>query len=86
MSKAQRLITTLLTVNAVLLAGLLWVQVAAHPIFAEVAYAQSPNAGLQRDRMMRQLADIQKAAQATQKVLETGYVRVVVVQAPPKKR
>ena len=86
MSKLQRLITTLLTVNAILLAGLLWVQLAARPIFAEVAYAQSPNAGLQREQMMRLLVDVRKAAQATQKVLESGYVRVVVVQAPAKKR
>ena len=36
--------------------------------------------------LTRQLADIRKATQATQKVLETGHVRVVVVLPPPKKR
>lgn len=86
MDKHRRLFTTLLTVNAILLAGLLWVQLADKPIFAEVAYAQSPNAGLQREQMMRLLIDVRKAAQATQKILESGYVKVVVVQPPPKKR
>ena len=90
MSRGQRIIASLLTVNAVLLGGLLWVQIAEKPVFAESAYAQRggqlPNAGAQRDLMIQQLTQIQQATQATQKVLESGTVKVVITQPPKTKK
>lgn len=85
MPKGQKPIAAMLTVNAALLAGLLWVQVASKPVLAESAYAQAPNAGLQREQIIRQLAEIEKSGQAIKKVLESGYVRIVVIQPPKKK-
>ena len=41
MSRAQRVISSLLSVNALLLAGLLWTQIADKPILARTAVAKA---------------------------------------------
>ena len=88
MSRHQRLMTTLLTVNAILLSGLLWVQVASRPLFAREAAAQQrnlPNAGAQRDVMTKLLNEIRKSSDATYKILKSGQIKVVVTQPTRKK-
>ncbi len=79
MSKGRKLIAVLLTVNALLLAALLWVQVAETPILARPALAQRqqlPNAGLQRDRMLATLEAIRKSVDETRTILKSGRVKV----------
>ena len=86
MSKGRRLIAVLLTVNALLLAALLWVQVAGTPILARPALAQRqqlPNAGLQRDRMIAMLDAIRKSSEETKNILKSGRVKVVPVAPSP---
>ena len=85
MSKGRRLIAVLLTVNALLLAALLWVQVAETPILARPALAQRqlPNAGLQRDRMIALLDAIRKSSEETKNILKSGRVKVVPVATSP---
>jgi type II secretory pathway component PulM len=87
MSRAQRTITSLLTVNALLLGGLLWVQIAERPILARQAMAQRslPNAGAQRDRMIRLLDEIRKSSADTKKLLEKGQIKVEVTKLPSSK-
>ncbi|MHC4140335.1 MAG: hypothetical protein ACYSUF_00150 [Planctomycetota bacterium] len=88
MSRAQRVIASLLTVNALLLAGLVWVQIAERPLLATPAVAQQrslPNAGGQRDQMVALLNEIRKTSEATRRVLETGRVRVEVVAPSTRK-
>ena len=89
MSKSQRLIASLLTVNAILMAGLLWVQVAARPILAESAYAQRnvlPNAGAQRSQMIGILTDIKRSVEDTNKTLKSGKVQVRLAQPTNSRR
>lgn len=91
MRKATYL-NVILTANAVLLGGLLWTHVAETPILAQSASAQVrtstppalkpgtgvPNAGMQRDAMIRALQDIQRSVESTRKLLESGGVTVEV--------
>ncbi|MHC4103160.1 MAG: hypothetical protein ACYSW1_20015, partial [Planctomycetota bacterium] len=82
MSKGRRLIAVLLTVNAVLLSALLWVQLAETPILARPALAQRqqlPNAGMQRERMLASLEAIRRSVDETRTILKTGRVKVVPV-------
>ena len=68
MSKGRKLTAVLLTVNALLLSALLWVQLAGTPILARPALAQRqqlPNAGLQRERMQATLEAIRKSLDET---------------------
>ena len=84
MSKAQRLITSLLTLNTLLLAGLLWTQIAETPIMAKTASAAQqrprlPNAGAQRQQMVVLLNEIRKSVESTKTTLESGRIKVEVV-------
>jgi len=88
-------LNVILTVNAVLLAGLLWTQVAEQPVLAETAVAQSrskpsadgkykgsyykPNAAQQRADQMKILEAIQKSVEAQTKLLSSGKVKVEVM-------
>lgn len=84
----------ILTVNAVLLAGLLWTQVAGKALLASTASAQSnasgapigrsgdammTNAAEQRQKMIETLKDIKTSIDATRKVVEGGKMKVEVV-------
>ena len=78
----------ILTVIAVLLSSLLWMQVAAKPLFAQGAEAQSTtrkaqssplsNAAADRAKMIAVLERMQKAVTSSQKLLESGKVKVQV--------
>ena len=84
MSKGRKLTAVLLTVNALLLAAILWVQVAETPFLARTALAQRqqlPNAGLQRERMIALLDAIRKSSEETKNILKSGRVKVVPVAA-----
>jgi hypothetical protein len=83
----------ILTVNAVLLAGLIWTQIAGHSGLAQNAAAQSTasggavnntgssmmvNAGEQRQRMLEALKEIKTSIDATRKAVEGGKFKVEV--------
>jgi hypothetical protein len=80
-------LNVVLTINAVLLAALLWSAVAGRPLFSTEAAAQSrtryaevpnvPNAGEQRAEMVAALKDLKQSVEATNRLLSSG-VRVVV--------
>ena len=82
-------LNVILTVNAVLMGGLLWTQVAATPMFATEAYAQKrsrlgppvptiPNAAVQRDRMLTGLRQVQRSVESISSLLRSGSVSVQV--------
>ena len=88
MNQGQRLIACLLTVIAVLLAGILWVQIADRPLLADRALAQSrtryvnpptiPNAAKQRERTIEALRTIQSTLDASARLLQSGQLEVTV--------
>jgi len=80
-------LNVILTVNAALLAGLLWTQVADRPVFAGSAAASSdtgsgppivPNAAEQRQKMIDELRTLRAAIDAQSKALSTGTLKVQV--------
>jgi hypothetical protein len=76
-------LNVILTVNAVLLAGLLWTQVVGRAPLAEQAAAQSTTGGFsnateQRQRMIDLLLEIKTSMDATRKVVESGKMKVEV--------
>jgi hypothetical protein len=88
-----RYLNGILTVNAVLLAGVLWTQVAGRGPLVQDAAAQSTaggaavarnadsvmtNAGEQRQRMIESLREIKVAVEATRKAVEGGKFKVEV--------
>jgi hypothetical protein len=80
-----RYLNVILTVNAILLAALVWTQVAGSPLLAEQAAAQKDRAGggmatagAQRLRMVEALKDVQRSVEASKRLLESGKVRVQV--------
>ena len=78
----------ILTVNAILLATMLWVQVADQPILAENAVAQRrtkppnqftfPNDAAQRQKLIEEMQKMSKSVEATRKLIESGKLRVEV--------
>jgi hypothetical protein len=81
-------LNVILTVNAVLLAGALWTQIAGGPVLTQSASAQSPggrdsgkgipDAGAQREKMIEALRDLKASVDASRKLLESGKLRVQV--------
>jgi hypothetical protein len=81
-------LNVILTVNAVLLTGLLWTQIASQPLLASTATAQSrtkqatapviPNAADQRNKMINALADLKRSVDAQRQLLESGKLKVYV--------
>jgi hypothetical protein len=80
-------LNVILTVNAVLLAGVLWTQLASRPLLAQSAEAQVavaagtpgiPNAGGQRDQMIRQLDRVNRNIESVARLVEAGRVKVEV--------
>jgi hypothetical protein len=79
----------ILTVNAVLLGALVWGQLAARPVLAQSAAAQTSggsssqgamiNAAEQRQRMIEALQDIKRTVESTRTTIEAGKLRVEVV-------
>ena len=78
----------ILTVNAILLATMLWVQVADQPLLAENAVAQRrtkpsnqftfPNDAAQRQKLIEEMRKMGKSVEATRKLIESGKLRVEV--------
>lgn len=77
----------ILTVNAILLATMLWVQVADQPLLAENAVAQRrtkpkkpfvPNDAEQRQKLIVEMQKMGKSMEATRKLIESGKLRVEV--------
>jgi hypothetical protein len=77
-------LNVILTANAVLLAGLLWTQVAQRPLLAGDAVAQSPgvpgipNAAEQRQKMIEAMRDIKASVDATKQAIQGGKIKVEV--------
>jgi hypothetical protein len=81
-------LNVILTVNAVLLTGLLWTQVVSQPLLDTSAAAQSrtrtaappviPNAAAQRAKMIDALNDLKQSVDAQRKLLESGKLKVTV--------
>ena len=78
----------ILTVNAILLATMLWVQIADQPLLAENASAQRrtkpsnqfvfPNDADQRQKLIEEMKKMSKSMEATRKLIESGRIRVEV--------
>ena len=79
-------LNVILTVNAVLLAGLLWTQISTSPPMAQEAVAQQrtkrsatiPNAAEQRVRIIQAIQSLQRSTDATKKLLDSGKLKVEV--------
>ena len=76
-------LNVILTVNALLLACLLWTQVAAAPFAAQTAIAQEPrllipNAAEQRKKMIDAMEQINQSIDAQHRLLKSGAVTVKV--------
>lgn len=76
-------LNVILTINAILLSGLLWTQIVSGPAFSSEAAAIQrnssgiPNAGDQRQQMIRLLEEIDGKVEATNSLLD-GEMRVHV--------
>jgi hypothetical protein len=83
--RRRNYLSVILTINAALLAGLLWVQVADQPLLAGEASAQSrtrpplgeppivpPNAASQRAEMISELKKLGQSMEAIKRQLDSG--------------
>ena len=81
-------LNVILTVNAALLAGLLWSQVAGSPVLTQSAVAQSagaekpavgiPNAADQRQKAIEALRELNATVASLKKTIEGGKLKVEV--------
>ncbi len=78
-------LNVILTVNAVLLTGILWTQFASRAPFDSTAAAQAdppgggiPNAAAQRQRMIESLNEIKGSVEATRQLISSGKLKVEV--------
>jgi hypothetical protein len=81
-------LNVILTVNAVLLTGLLWTQLVDRPLLEAEAAAQSrtkttqppviPNAAAQREKMIKAISDLKQSVDTQRKLLESGKLKVTV--------
>ncbi len=88
MTRQGRYLNIILTVNAVMLSALVWMQIAGNsgsaPLGAQPAYAQSPptggipNAGGQRERMISELQAIKSSIETLRKTVEGGKMKVSI--------
>lgn len=83
--RQSKYLNVILTVNAILLAGLLWTQVAGRAPLTPEAHAQTSqsgtgfvNAAEQRQRMIEALNEIKGSVEATRKMVESGRMKVEV--------
>lgn len=88
--RRETYLNVILTINAVLLAVVLWVQVAERPLLAETALAQPsrikiPNANDQRFQMINELKNMSKSLEVTRKLLESGKIKVEVTNLDQKR-
>ena len=84
----SRYLNVILTVNAVLLAALLWTQIADRSMLSSDAVAAPPpkgyvgfpvNAGAQRLEIIKRLDELNESMVTTRTLLESGDVKVTVV-------
>ncbi len=86
MRRRMRYLNAVLTVNAVLLTGLLWMQIVEQPVLSETAVAEQsnkpgirvPNAAEQRKKMHDELKLIKRSVDLTRRTLEAGKIKVEV--------
>ena len=74
-------LNVILTVNALLLAALLWTQVADRPVLAKPAIAEPPsmpNAAEQRQKIINALQDLEQSVSESTRLLESGKLEVQV--------
>jgi hypothetical protein len=78
-------LNVILTVNAVLLGGLVWSQIAGKAVLEQSATAQVnkegagvPNAADQRQKMIEALREMKTSIDANNKLLQSGKLRVEV--------
>jgi len=84
--KREQYLNVILTINALLLASLIWTQVADQPVLATTVEAQSarnppvrvPNAAEQRKRIADEVQALNKTVEATRKMIESGAIKVEV--------
>jgi hypothetical protein len=88
--RKRNYLNAIMTVNAVLLGGLLWTQVAATPLFASRATAQSrsklsgnpvptvPNAAKARNLTNQLLRELRSTLDTTNRLLQSGNVKIEV--------
>lgn len=86
--KQNRCLNTLLSINALLLGGVLWTQLADSPLLDRSADAQMrtaiagepgiPNAAQQREKMIQTMLDMKKSVDSLTKTLESGDLNVEV--------
>jgi len=83
--RQRKYLNVILTVNALLLAALTWTQIAATPLLASEASADTkrprigvPNAAAQRQDMIRAIRDLQRTNDETRRLLESGKIKVQV--------
>jgi hypothetical protein len=79
-------LNVILTVNAVLLAGVIWTTISGGTALSQPAMAQTgtgsgagvPNAADQRQKMIEALREMKTSVDATRKLVESGKIRVEV--------
>ncbi len=80
----------ILTVNAVLLAVLVWTQLANQPPMVQSAGAQGAggmtSAGEQRQRLIESMRQVRQSVNETNRLLDRGTLRVHVVNASEIRR
>ena len=86
--RQAKYLNVILTVNAVLLGGLLWSQVASTTGLSSIAHAQSrtrfvprtvlPNAAKQRFDMIDAIRDLKSSVDASAELLRSGRLKVEV--------
>ncbi len=81
--RQSRYLNVILTVNAVLLGGLLWTNVADQPLFVNEAVAQSrdyapPNSADLRKKQLDEVRAMRAATDAMYKLIKTGKFKVEV--------
>ena len=78
----------ILTANAVLLAGLLWTQIAGQPLLSSTAAAQNrtparpvptiPNAAKQRNEIVAAIHELRRTTEETMRLIRSGRIKVEV--------
>lgn len=87
--KQNRCLNTLLSMNALLLGGVLWTQLADRPMLDSSADAQMraantannggiPDAAQQRENMIQTILEMKKSVDSLTKTLESGDLKVEV--------
>lgn len=89
MMRRRHYLNAILTVNAILLTGVIWVVGADRAPFAATARADEPrgipDAGSQRNEMIRELRRLNEQMEALRKDFDERVLNVKVTEMPPVK-